>query len=80
MPDEQRRAPHGRDSTTDYHYRRTLGGRDLLPAIGAGAAAGLATFYVVRLLLQRTPLVVRTPASTGVARGAARGRRTRAGG
>lgn len=41
----------------DYYYRRQLGATDLLPAIGAGIAAGLAGFYLVQLLVQRTPLV-----------------------
>jgi hypothetical protein len=40
-----------------YYVRRPLVWRDLLPAIGAGLGAGLATFYVARLLLQKTPLV-----------------------
>lgn len=40
----------------DYYYRRALGGRDLLPAIGAGVAVGFAGFYLARLLLQRTRL------------------------
>jgi hypothetical protein len=40
-----------------YVYRRPLRGPELLPAIGAGVAAGLATFYVVKLFLQRTPLL-----------------------
>ena len=41
----------------DYYYRRQLGATDLLPAIGAGIAAGLGVFYLVQLLIQRTPLV-----------------------
>jgi len=41
----------------DYYYRRQLGAADLLPAIGVGIAAGLAGFYLVQLLVQRTPLV-----------------------
>lgn len=41
----------------DYYYRRQLGARDLLPAIGAGLAAGLGVFYLVQLVIQRTPLV-----------------------
>ena len=39
-----------------YYYRRSLGVRELMPAIGAAAAAAAATFYVVKLLLERTPL------------------------
>ena len=41
----------------DYYYRRQLGAVDLLPAIGVGVAAGVAGFYLVQLLIQRTPLV-----------------------
>ena len=41
----------------DYYYRRHLGATDLLPAIGVGIAAGLGAFYLVQLLIQRTPLV-----------------------
>ena len=43
--------------SADYTYRRKLKPSELLPAIGAGIAAGLAGFYVVQLLIQRTPLV-----------------------
>lgn len=41
---------------TDYYYRRPLGGRDLLPAVGAAVGLGLVGFYLARVLLQRTPL------------------------
>lgn len=40
-----------------YVYRRTLSGRELIPALGAGIVTGLAAFYVARLLLERTPLL-----------------------
>jgi hypothetical protein len=40
-----------------YVYRRSLGGAELIPAIGAGIVTGLAAFYVARLFLQRTPLL-----------------------
>jgi len=43
--------------SAEYYYRRQLGAKDLLPAIGVGVATGLAAFYVVQLLIQRTPLV-----------------------
>jgi hypothetical protein len=43
--------------SAEYYYRRRLGAKDLLPALGVGVAAGLAGFYVVQLLIQRTPLV-----------------------
>ncbi|MGH7665360.1 MAG: hypothetical protein ACRENI_13885 [Gemmatimonadaceae bacterium] len=44
-------------AAAEFHYRRRLGARDLLPAVGAGIAAGSAAFYVACLFLQRTPLV-----------------------
>ena len=40
-----------------YVYRRPLSGRELLPAIGVGIAAGFAAFYVARLFTERTPLL-----------------------
>jgi hypothetical protein len=43
--------------SAEYYYRRQLGAKDLLPAVGVGVAAGLAGFYIVQLLIQRTPLV-----------------------
>ena len=43
--------------SAEYYYRRRLGAKDLVPAIGVGVATGLAAFYVVQLLIQRTPLV-----------------------
>ena len=39
-----------------YYYRRSLTVRELMPAVGAAAAAAVATFYVVKLLIERTPL------------------------
>ena len=39
-----------------YYYRRPLSVRELMPAVGAAVAAAAATFYVVKLLLERTPL------------------------
>lgn len=47
----------GVNLSEDYYYRRHLGVADLVPAIGVGIAAGLAGFYLVQLLIQRTPLV-----------------------
>ena len=41
---------------TEYVYRRRLGERELLPAVGIAALAGLAAFYVARIMIQRTPL------------------------
>ena len=45
---------------TTYHYRRELTRRELLPAIGAGVAAGVAVgasvAYLAQIWLRRTPL------------------------
>jgi hypothetical protein len=43
-------------AATPYYYRRRLSPRELLPAIGAGVAAGIFVFYLVQLRDQRTPL------------------------
>jgi len=43
--------------SAEYYYRRRLGAKDLLPAVGVGLGVGLAAFYIVQLLIQRTPLV-----------------------
>lgn len=43
--------------SAEYYYRRQLGAKDLLPAVSVGVAVGLAGFYLVQLLIQRTPLV-----------------------
>jgi len=43
--------------SAEYYYRRQPGAKDLLPAVGVGVAVGLAAFYIVQLLIQRTPLV-----------------------
>jgi hypothetical protein len=40
-----------------YVYRRKLSARELIPAIGAGIATGLAAYYVALLFLERTPLL-----------------------
>jgi hypothetical protein len=46
-----------REAAADtYTYRRALSARELLPAIGIGAAAGAVAFYLARLMLQRTPV------------------------
>jgi hypothetical protein len=39
-----------------YYYRRELGARETLAAAGIAVGAGLAAFYLVRLMLQRTPI------------------------
>ena len=40
----------------EYTFRRPLTVRELVPAIGVGIAAGLAAFYIARILVERTPL------------------------
>lgn len=51
------RPPRPTTRLEGYVYRRALSGRELLPALGAGVAAGLAGYYVARLFLERTPLL-----------------------
>ena len=58
------------NSRRSYSYRRPLGVRELLPAVGVGVGVGLLAFYVARVLLERTPLVTPPP------RPPVRGRRT----
>lgn len=41
----------------EYYYRRKLKPSELAPALGVGIAAGVAGFYIVQLLIQRTSLV-----------------------
>lgn len=48
-------------------YRRELSLKETLPAVGAGVGAGLAVFYLARLMLQRTPLVKRRELVPGAA-------------
>jgi hypothetical protein len=48
--------PRNAAATTEYFYRRSLGGRHLLAAIGVGVAAGLTAFYLTKIMLERTPL------------------------
>jgi hypothetical protein len=43
-----------------YYYRRSLSGRDLLPAIGAAIGAGVVVFYLTKLFLERTPLAIQS--------------------
>jgi hypothetical protein len=40
----------------EYYYRRPLTPRELVPALGVGVGVGLVTFYIARILLQRTAL------------------------
>lgn len=55
--------PRDETAGAEYFYRRSLGMTELLPAVGVGVAAGLAAFYVARLVLQRTPLLPQSGAS-----------------
>lgn len=45
---------------SEYVYRRHLEPRELLPAVGVGVGVGAVAFYIVYLLLQRTPLDTRS--------------------
>jgi hypothetical protein len=58
MKDELRRLDRG---VPQYYYRRDLTPRELLPAVGAAVGVALVTFYVARVLIQRTPLVPDAP-------------------
>ncbi|MGH7622967.1 MAG: hypothetical protein ACREMU_11555 [Gemmatimonadaceae bacterium] len=46
------------ESIVRYDDRLPVRGRALLPAIAAGAGAGLLVFYLARLLLERAPIVL----------------------
>ena len=39
-----------------YYFRRELDARETLTAAGIAVGAGLAAFYLARLMLQRTPI------------------------
>ncbi|HET9809476.1 MAG TPA: hypothetical protein VFQ66_07230 [Candidatus Limnocylindria bacterium] len=39
-----------------YYFRRELDPRETLTAAGIALGAGLATFYLARVMLQRTPI------------------------
>jgi hypothetical protein len=41
---------------TVYYYRRELDPRETLTAAGIAVGAGLAAFYLARIMLQRTPI------------------------
>jgi hypothetical protein len=56
-PKAPARSPRPTARLEGYVFRRPIGGRELLPAIGVGVVAGFAAFYVTRLFLQRTPLL-----------------------
>lgn len=61
MKNQSDRAPSAASAASEYYYRRPLGARDLLPAVGAGLGValvtGLTVFYVTKLFLERTPLL-----------------------
>ena len=52
------RDPRPTSAASNYYYRRTLGGWELLPAIGIAIGAGITAFYFARLLLERTPVAL----------------------
>ena len=41
---------------TVYYFRRELDARETLTAAGIAVGAGLAAFYLARIMLQRTPI------------------------
>ena len=49
------------ESIVRYDDRQPVRGRALLPAIAAGLGAGLAVFYLARLLAERAPLALEPP-------------------
>ena len=66
MPQSEQSPSLRREAPAAYYYRRKLGVRELLPAIGIAIGAGVFAFYVTRLLMQRTPLSIdRTPKASG---------------
>ena len=48
--------PRDASAAPRYSFRRALGARDLLPAVGVGVVTGLLAFYLTKLYLERTPL------------------------
>jgi len=74
MPAPRLSVSRRNDAHAEYYYRRQLGLRELLPAVGLAIGAGLFAFYVTRILLQRTPLRVdrgpRLATGAGITRGA----------
>jgi hypothetical protein len=52
----ERGAPRSSAEVDEYHFRRPLRAKELLPAVAIGLAVGLAAFYVAALFEQRTPL------------------------
>jgi hypothetical protein len=49
------------ESIVRYDDRQPVRGRALFPAIAAGLGAGLAVFYIARLLAERAPLALDPP-------------------
>lgn len=43
-----------------YYFRRELDARETLTAAGLAVGAGLAAFYLARIMLQRTPIARET--------------------
>jgi hypothetical protein len=41
---------------TVYYFRRELEARETLTAAGVAVGAGIAAFYLARMMLQRTPI------------------------
>jgi len=70
--------PRDVSGASRYYYRRALSAREMLPAIGAGVAVGLAAFYLARVMLEREPLVADRGASADARSSRPRGRRSRA--
>ena len=58
MPPSERSSPARRDEAAEYYYRRHLDLHELLPAVGIAVGAGLFAFYITRILMQRTPIVI----------------------
>ena len=58
MPIADQQPSRPRVVSAEYSYRRPLGLREMLPAIGVAIGAGLVAFYIARILLQRTPMRV----------------------
>lgn len=51
-------------SVAGYDDRLPVRGRALLPAIALGVGAGLAVFYVARIMAERAPLVLEPALAT----------------
>jgi hypothetical protein len=49
------------ESIVRYDDRQPVRGRALLPAIAAGVGAGLAVFYIARIIAERAPLGLEPP-------------------